>query len=249
MANGEIPGRNDGPYAKRKVAQLVLLTRILDGCSGLRQPECFASIKVEEVDRLRYIRVRFGPVLPNLIREPCAELELAFANDLSGLQQQRGPLLHRDVLPGGKSVFRSFHREFYMFERRHLVHADDLGRSCRVHRLQLVGSAQPLAANDHFVFVAELVLHLFQGRPHGMHIVRIVEVGKRLIAEDALRTYGQDNGAESSSRHGSSSVEQLLYGLLSAISALKCLLSGVIGPLQSSPSRPTSWRYAPVCPS
>ena len=67
------------------------------GLAGRRrrgQPQCFAGVKLKEVDGLAHICVGLGPVFAHLISEPGAELEVPASDDLCGAEQKRGPRFH-----------------------------------------------------------------------------------------------------------------------------------------------------------
>jgi len=97
---GKIPRWNDRADAERNVRGDGCAPRILDRRCGVGEPQCFASVELEEVDGSRHIGISFRPVLSDLVGEPGAELELAIADDGRGAQQQRSALLRQDELPG-----------------------------------------------------------------------------------------------------------------------------------------------------
>jgi hypothetical protein len=169
---------------------------ILDRRSQLSQPQCLARIEFQKVDCLGDIRIRLDPILAHLVRQPRAELKLAFTNQLRRLQQQRSALFYCDKLPRRERLQGSPHRALGVFEPRLLVHAHYLCRPRRIDRFNLARGARPLRADHQFILVAEHISHPDERSLHRMHIFRIVEINERFVAKFSAGRNRLDDSAD-----------------------------------------------------
>ena len=173
-----------------------MLARILDRRRRLSQPQRLARIEFQKVDRLGDIRIRLDPILAHLVRQPGAELKLAFTNQLRRLQQQGRALFDCHKLPRRERLQSSAHGPFGVFEPCLLVHAHHLCRPRRVERFDLARGARSLPADHQFILVAEHISHPGECSLHRVHIFRIVEINERLVAKFSARRNRLDDGAD-----------------------------------------------------
>ena len=89
-----------------------------------------------------------------------------------------------------------------------LMNPDNLRRPRRIPRLNFGAGPHPLTADDQRILVAQLVADPGERFLHGMRVVVLREVGKRLVAERALRRTGQDDGGLFKSSHNKPSLVQ-----------------------------------------
>ena len=73
-----------------------------------------------------------------------------------------------------------------MFFAGLLMQSDNLRGFCRVDGLDLVFGLDPFAADDQVVFAAQLATNLLDRGAHLARILRLGEVGERLIYEGAF---------------------------------------------------------------
>jgi hypothetical protein len=204
MAKGKIPRRNHRAHSQRDVEQLIALAGILDRRGGLRKAQGFARIELKEVDSFGYVGIGFGPVLADFVRQPCAKFKFAGADDLRCVQQQRCALFDWGGLPCLEGLERGLHRLLSVLGAGFLMNADNLSRLCRVVRFDLARCAQMLASDYKLVLVAKQVAHMHESLFHGMGVLMMGKIDKRLITKFALRRTRQDDGGHFGGRHNAS---------------------------------------------
>ncbi len=200
---GEIPRGDDGADAERDVVQLIAFARILDGRGGGGEAQGFAGVELKEVDGLAYVGVGFGPVLADFVGEPCAEVEMIFADDVGGVEEERSTLFRRDEAPGSEGFEGGLDGGSGMLGSGLLMGADNLCGARWVGRHDFAGGAQAFAADDEGVLVAELFADAGEGLAHGVAVLVAREVGEGLVAEGALRFARQDDGGFCGGSHDS----------------------------------------------
>ena len=193
---GKIPRRNHGAHAQGNVHQSIALPGQLNGCLGLRESQGLAGIELAEIDRLGNVGVGLSPVLADLEDQPRHEFHLALAQQITDAVHQAGALFDGSAAPGFEGGERGLHRRLDVFSARFLMDADNLRRLRRVQRFDLVGSLEPLAADDEVILVAQLSAHLGDGCTHAARILFIAEIekglgNKRTLMQRRARPYGR----------------------------------------------------------
>src|SRR5579862_1132529 len=90
------------------------------------------------------------------------------------------------MFPRLKSLPRRVHGGLNMLSAGFLVDSNDLRGARRIQRLDLVGSLDPLPADDQVILAAKLSAHSFDGSAHLARILFVAKIKKWLIDERAL---------------------------------------------------------------
>src|SRR5208282_802685 len=177
----KIPRRNYRAYAKRDVAQRIVLARHLYWRFNFRKPQSLAGIEFAEVDGLGNVRVGLSPVLADFENQPRHVIHFAFAHTIGGAEQQTGTLFHRGAAPRGKGPQRRLYRGLNVLFAGLLMNAYNLRRLRGIQRLDLVGGLDALDADDEVILPSQLSAHAFDGGPHLACVVFVAEIIKRFV--------------------------------------------------------------------
>ena len=186
--------------------EFVALTGELDGRGGSGKPKRLAGVELQEVDGLADIGVRLTGVLSDLVGEPGVELELAAANDLGDIQQERNARLDRGARPRFEGRECRVDGKLRVLGSGLLVDADNLGGARRIERANLTLGAQALAAGDKVVLAAQLTGNAVKRGLHGACCFRGLEVVEGFVNELALRGEGLNAGGKGGSSHSKTSL-------------------------------------------
>ena len=141
--------------------QFIALAGILNGRCGSSKPQSLARIELQKVDGLAHISIGLSPVLAYLECQPGHELELALANYVSRIQQQRNAHIRRCPAPWNEGVLRGGHRTCGMFGAGLLMNADNLRRPRRIDGNNFFRGLDALAADHEIVFARQAAAQLY----------------------------------------------------------------------------------------
>ena len=106
----EVPRADDHGDAARLVDDLVDLADELAESSGVEEPDGFARVELEKVDRFADVRVGFDPGLAALLDDDATQFVAASSHDPGGSDQDRGSFADRGVPPCGEGGVGSVDR-------------------------------------------------------------------------------------------------------------------------------------------